>query len=168
MRRHFNKHLCIVMRPDGVSQGKALVQQGLAPAGDLFAIRKAYGRYRYWLHSWMDYYNISRKALRKFAFSGGFQLPEENFSAFNETQYCDDCQPVCEDCEAAGEFEDASLRVGDIVIASYNYNDRGIDVRHNDVVQIQLIAGSQACVKTRSGNMSIHNLVDLLPIPKSF
>jgi hypothetical protein len=57
---------------------------------------------------------------------------------------------------------------GDMVIASINLGDRGLDSIHRDVVQIKLIEGDQACVKTREGKLEIYNLKNLQSIPKSF
>jgi hypothetical protein len=109
----------------------------------------------------MDYYGMSRKALRKFAFSGGFQLPGEDFSVL-EDQFDAEYEEACETYEA---YEDVSLRVGDMVVANWN---RGETSLVGEVVQILLIAGNQACVKAMNGTLMTYNLTNLRSIPKSF
>ena len=57
---------------------------------------------------------------------------------------------------------------GDMVIASINLCDRGLDSIYSDVVQISYLDGEQACVKTRDGTLQIFNIRNLRSIPKGF
>jgi len=61
-----------------------------------------------------------------------------------------------------------SINVGDTVIASFNYGDRGIDDVRREVVQVKFIDGEQVCVKTLGGDLEIYNRKYLRQIPKSF
>jgi len=61
-----------------------------------------------------------------------------------------------------------SINVGDTVIASFNYEDRGIGAVRREVVQVKFIDGEQVCVKTIEGDLKIYNRKYLRSIPKSF
>lgn len=170
MRRNFAQHLRILVRPQGVPIRDALFQENLTPRNDAYACHIAYGNYRRWLGKWSDYYGTNPKGLREFAMTGNLQFPGENFVVLHdETQYCDDCQPICEECEEPVDVEEEiGMRVGDTVIASFNHGDRGIDDMRREVVQVKFIDGEQACVKTLEGDLKIYNQKNLKAIPKSF
>jgi hypothetical protein len=60
------------------------------------------------------------------------------------------------------------INVGDTVIASFDYGDRGINDVRREVVQVKFIDGEQVCVKTLEGDLKIYNRKYLRSIPKSF
>jgi hypothetical protein len=60
------------------------------------------------------------------------------------------------------------INVGDMVIASFDYGDRGINDVRREVVQVKFIDGEQVCVKTLEGDLKIYNRKYLKAIPKSF
>jgi hypothetical protein len=63
---------------------------------------------------------------------------------------------------------ETKFMTGDMVIASVNLGDRGLDSIYRDVVQIKYLDGEQACVKTRNGALQIFNIKNLRSIPKGF
>jgi len=63
---------------------------------------------------------------------------------------------------------ETKFMTGDMVIASINLGDRGLDSIYSDVVQIKYLDGEQACVKTRDGTLQIFNIRNLRSIPKGF
>jgi hypothetical protein len=148
MTMYHDQHMLVLNRPKGMRLGKALVGYGLYQLWNKNGRvgRKPKRQYHEWMKDWKDNLYVN------YGMHTNMQLAE-----LLDRKKTGDCDMIA-----------TKFMTGDMVIASINLGDRGLDSIHRDVVQIKLIEGDQACVKTREGNLEIYNLKNLQSIPKGF